>query len=331
VRLSPLERLLLTLVLGGWLLGLGCVEEWQADGGWWTEDGLDGAGDPGGGEPDGRDGADDGGIDPLRIGAPDTFEIATWNLHNFPSDATSVERVAELLRRMDLDVVAVEEVADQAAFERLVDALPGFVAVLSPHQYSPGEYQKIGFLVRSSEVQVRAFATHFDGDGYAFPRPSLEVDLVAHPPGGSPRAFRAMGLHLKAGISEDDRLRRLDACRKLAARVDELLAAGPVSQVVLLGDFNDALDDPPSQNVFQAFLDEPERYVPLSAPPHVEGAFSYVPARAFIDHLIATASFLEGRAGPVRSLVVRLDQAALGYVYATSVSDHLPVVAILPW
>ncbi len=328
----PLHALLALL-----LLAWGCTNSADLDGGWWTEDGHQGDGDGGG--DDGRDGADagdgadvgdDGPLDPLRLGSEDTFELATWNLHNFPADAQTVERVAALLQRMDLDLIGVEEVADQAAFEALVAALPGYEGVLSDHEYGPGNYQKFGFILRSSVLQVRAWDTHFDDDEYNFPRPSLEVDFVAHAPGGAVRAFMAMGQHLKAGIAEDDQARRRAACLLLTARVDEVLLAGFVDQVVLLGDFNDELTDGAGDNVFQPFLDAPERYEPLSAAPYLEGTISYLTYPSMLDHLIATDSWLAGRGTP-RVVVVPLDRADLGYDYESAISDHLPVVAILAW
>jgi endonuclease/exonuclease/phosphatase family metal-dependent hydrolase len=329
IRRGALHALLALL-----LLAWGCTSSADLDGGWWTEDGHQGDGDAGGDdgrdEGDSADAGDDGPVDPLRLGSEGTFEIATWNLHNFPTDGLTPGRVAALLQRLDLDLIVVEEVADQAAFEALVAALPGYEAVLSDHVYSTGDYQKIGFILRSSNLQVRGWENHFLDDEYHFPRPSMEVGLLAHAPGGATRAFMVMGEHLKAGVAADDQARRRAACTLLAARVDELQQAGLADQVVLLGDFNDELTDEAADNVFQAFLDAPERYEPLSAAPYLEGTFSYITYPGMLDNLIATDSWLAGRGTP-RVVVVRLDQADLGYDYESAVSDHLPVVAILPW
>jgi hypothetical protein len=56
---------------------------------------------------DGIDGIDGNGGDrsqsPLRIGSGQTFEIATWNIRNFPSDSRTAQRVAALIAEMDTD------------------------------------------------------------------------------------------------------------------------------------------------------------------------------------------------------------------------------------
>jgi endonuclease/exonuclease/phosphatase family metal-dependent hydrolase len=297
------------------------------------EDGSDTADEDG----DGGQGADGGcnpldgdPADPVQVGSCATFELATWNLHNFSSDQAVSDRVEDLLRRLDLDVVVVEEIGDEATFRALVGRLPERDVVLSPHEYSPGNYQKVGLVVRRGQVQVLSTGTWGDDDSYAFPRPAFEVQLAVQRPDGGTWTFLVIALHLKAGVAADDALRRRDACEKLAARVDALLAAGTVDQVVLAGDLNDALDDPPADNVFQAFLDAPARYEPLTMAPYLEGTFSYISFHEMIDHLIPTDSWLVGLGAP-RAVVVRLDLLDLGYDFEGDVSDHLPVAAILPW
>lgn len=294
-------------------------------------DGVDGPPDGDGGDrpADGDAPPADQGPLAWRVGSEDTFEIATWNIRNFPADADAPWRVARLIAEMDLDLVAVQEISDVDAFDFVVDQLPRHAAVLSDDQYQPGEYQKTGFIYRSDLIQPREVVSIFQADNYAFPRPPLQAEFYLHKPDGSVMTFTAITVHLKASLGEDNEARRRDACVKLKAHVDNLVAAGGESEVVILGDFNDSLDDPVYDNVFTAFTDAPADYR-FATQPLVGQTHSYVPARVLIDHLLISAGLFDDfAAGTVD--VVRLDDLVSEYDFVSYVSDHRPVVAVLPW
>ncbi|MBN2496549.1 MAG: endonuclease/exonuclease/phosphatase family protein [Deltaproteobacteria bacterium] len=278
---------------------------------------------------DASDGHRDGDRDesPLRIGRDETFEIATWNIRNFPSDQTSAYRVAGLIDDMDLDVVAVQEIASTAAFDALMAALPGYYAVLSEHEYRPGEYQKTGFIYRAHEIHVRGEKLLFVENDYAFPRPPLEAEFDVSLPGGASVSFVAIVIHLKAYADEDAEARRRAACEALETYLSGLVAGG--QQVILLGDFNDQLDDPPGDNVFSAFTGEPSEYNFLTQTLSDQGEYSYIPYRSLIDHILITNGLEDDYSGG-STQAVDLEREPLGYDYEESISDHRPVVAVFP-
>ncbi|MFZ9889077.1 MAG: endonuclease/exonuclease/phosphatase family protein, partial [Myxococcota bacterium] len=151
-----------------------------------------------------------------RVGRDDAIDIATWNIENFPNNPTTPSVVADLIASLDLDVVAVQEIRDTAAFEELVARLPGFRSVLSAHTYSDGSYQKVGYLYRSDVVTLSDAVSLFQGSGYEFPRPPLQVSLQVI---GTDVAFTLITLHLKAGFTADDIERRRGAAALLAGHV----------------------------------------------------------------------------------------------------------------
>ncbi len=267
---------------------------------------------------------------PWRVGSEDTFEIATWNIRNFPADALAAERVAELLSGMDVDLVAVQEIADVDSFEQVVQQLDRYDWVLSDHQYQPGEYQKTGFIFRSDFIQLRYSESIFELDGYAFPRPPLQAEFIVHQPDGATVTYIAIVLHLKASLGEDNEARRRDACQKLKLHVDDILTSGLVTQVFVLGDFNDSLDDPADDNVFTAFTDDPTHYRFATRALADQWEYSYIPARVLIDHILVTADlFDELEAGTVQ--VLHLDDLIVDYDFVEWISDHRPVVTVMPW
>ena len=281
------------------------------------------------------DGGSDGGFDagdreysPLRIGSDETLEIATWNIQNFPANSATAARVATLIADMDIDLVAVQEIADQAAFEQILAQLDSHAGVLSDHEYSSGEYQKTGFIYRKNMIRVRGTESIFEWDGYAFPRPPLKVQIEVTGLGET-LTMDIINVHLKADTSQESEDRRRDACEKLKEHVDAIINGGLESEVIILGDFNDSLDDDPQDNVFSVFLDDPATYEFTSQELVDQGEFSLVPWQNLLDHIVISADlqdeYLDGH-----TLVKHLDTEIYAYDYVDEVSDHRPVVAIFP-
>ena len=283
--------------------------------------------------PDADAGGDDAGVDdggdqpdsPLRIGSEDTFEIATWNIRNFPTDSQTAGRVAALIADMDIDLVAVQEIADVDAFEQMLSGLSGYQGVLSTDEYEPGEYQKTGFVYRSDMIQIGEVQSILENDSYAFPRPPLQARFGVN--GGM--TFAVITVHLKAEGGDENEARRRDACEKLKTHVDAMLAAGPETEVFIVGDFNDRLSDAPEDNVFAVFLDDAQNYEFLSQKLADDGEYSFVPWHTLLDHILITADLQDDyTGGSIRA--APLDLQVTGYDYESEVSDHRPVVAVFP-
>jgi endonuclease/exonuclease/phosphatase family metal-dependent hydrolase len=283
---------------------------------------------------------------PLRVGSPHTLEIATWNIRNFPTDASSADRVAILVAAMELDLVAVQEVGDVDAWQAMVDGLNRlspypYDTLLSPDEYFDGSYQKTGFLWRTDMIELIDATSLFPEDGYAFPRPPLQARFEVAHPGGWTLDFAAIVVHLKASGGWENEQRRGAAVRRLVEHIDALAGydttPDPVEpEVVLLGDFNDLLDDPVDQNVFEPLLNDSDHYQALTRPLVDQEGYTLLPWNSLIDHLFITADLQYEYAGG-RTLVVSLDRTVelygfdLGYDYLVDLSDHLPVVAVWPW
>jgi endonuclease/exonuclease/phosphatase family metal-dependent hydrolase len=305
------------LVLVGGLWGCSGQENGQDVG---PEDAFDAGGDDAGGDDVG-----DQPDNPLRIGSTQTFEIATWNIRNFPTDPQTAERVANLIAEMDIDLVAVQEIADTTAFDQVLTGLPGYHGVLSTHEYGSGEYQKTGFIYRTDMIQIGEVQSLFEGDTYAFPRPPLQARFGVN----GTMTFVVIDLHLKAEGGEDNEARRRDACQKLKTHVDAMLAAGTETEVFIVGDFNDRLSDAPDDNVFTVFLDDGQNYEFLSQQLQDDGDYSFIPWNTLLDHILITADLQDDYAGGSIQ-AAPLDLQITEYDYEQEVSDHRPVVAVFP-
>jgi endonuclease/exonuclease/phosphatase family metal-dependent hydrolase len=297
-------------------------------------------GRPGGNEGEGEgEGEGDAGPDyPLpatdatdKLGTPGGLDVGAWNLKNFPCGNESFSTtcranpedtprlVADLIASMDLDLVAVEEVADEAAFQELVDRLPEHDGVLSTDTYSDGTYQKIGFIYRSSVLEAGDPSLLFRSND-AFPRPALQVPFTWTGEGAS-FTFLAIGVHLKAGEANDDFARRGEAVQAMDAYARNLVDGAGEDNIVFLGDFNENLRDSDGAANFQPFRDT-SRYT-IRTQPNVDAhETSFLPDPGVIlDHVVTTKGFDAASCSP--ALIPRLDSDVTSY--RSRISDHLPV------
>ena len=139
--------------------------------------------------------------------------------------------------------------------------------------------------------------------------------------------FDVVVVHLKAQVDPDSRERRRLACVALEEWVTQRLAQSTEQDLMVLGDFNDALLDPPEVNVFTSFLDKPGDYQFLSLDAEQAGDFSYIPFEAMIDHVMVTTDMV-AEVGDGDTEVLTLNKSVVSY---SEISDHRPVRTWLHW
>jgi endonuclease/exonuclease/phosphatase family metal-dependent hydrolase len=258
------------------------------------------------------------------IGSETTLEIATWNIENFPATAGTPSTVADVIASLDLDVVMVEEIANEAAWSELVTRLADtYDSILSTHVYTPIDYQKLGIIYRRSLVTASPPTLLFQSDDYTFPRPPLSVTITV-----DGNTIELVGVHLKAGVELEDAERRTYAIAALDARFRMQVDGGGEPEIVLLGDYNERVIDEADRAVLAPILTATDRYTLRTEPAAVAGGETYLGfGGSFIDH-ITTSAALDARWPTATTQVVDLRTAIPGY--RDAVSDHLPVVLIAP-
>lgn len=262
-----------------------------------------------------------------RIGSPDTLEIATWNIENFPDEAGTPRYVADIITSLDLDVIVVEEIANTDAWRELIDRLREHDGVLSTHRYSLNEYQKIGVIYRTSMVTPGELALLFETDPYAFPRPPLVVPVAIDDHVHPPLQLELLGVHLKAGVADEDGARRRAAVAAIDTHLRAQIDGGGEAEVILAGDYNEIVTTTAGQTNLAPILAAPDRYTLRTRPLADAGEYSYVPSSRLIDHITTTAA-LASRFASARVVIPSLQTTYSGYL--THVSDHLPVVLVVP-
>jgi len=264
-----------------------------------------------------------------KVGSAATFEIATWNLEYFPQMAEeTINAVKDLIRDLDIDLIAVQEIASVSGFEQLLDSLPDYDGELSSDVYSDGSYQKTGFIYKKalfsiSNLQMLAIQASNEY-GTAFPRLPFSAFIRVKKGSLTVFDFQLVVLHLKAYGDFENIERRKLAAKQIETYISDQIQAGADSDFIVLGDWNDSATDAQESNIFQPFFDKPQSYNLLTA--NLPGQYSYIfYGQSMIDHILITGSVQDEFNNGLTS-VLYLDNTYTKY--PTVVSDHRPVVAV---
>jgi endonuclease/exonuclease/phosphatase family metal-dependent hydrolase len=243
------------------------------------------------------------------------IDAMTWNLRHFPLTSATEDAVVEILDELAPDLVAVQEVESASTFYGVVNALDGYEGILG-HEGDT----RVGLAYRTDTFEVVGVEHLFDDDWYAFPRPVPAVTMRLRD-ALEPTEVVFVVVHLKAMSGSSNEARRRSAIEKLRAWIDARRASG-AANVVVLGDWNDSIDEPEEWNVFGALLDPAADVELLTFAAAAAGEYSYVPYQKLIDHIAVTDETLEVLVHQGTS-VVPLDTTWADYL--EEVSDHRPV------
>jgi len=260
-----------------------------------------------------------------KEGTDSTFDIATWNVRDFPLDGrTTVSTLARLIRDLDIDMFGLEEMNDVNAFNSLLDSLDGFDGFISEY---PEDMLKLGIIYKKDMVSVTTPFQIYTSDWYAFPRPPLITYVEVEKDGNVVFDFSLIVNHLKAYGDPESADRRREACIRLKDYIDDQILSSADPDFIMLGDFNDRLNDPPDQNIFNPFLqDSLANYLFLTEP--LTDQASYIGDYGnVIDHIVISHSTQQAyQEGSTEILKLDTEFDA----YTTVISDHRPVLSRFP-
>ncbi len=266
------------------------------------------------------------------VGTDQTFDVATWNIEWFgftggpTNDELQIAHVVDVMRNAGIDLWAVQEIADQSDFDRLLDSLG---TPFEGHLATESSQQRIGFIYNSDIVKprsVRHILTSFDADFATRPPLQLEADVTI---ADSTKRITFITVHMKCCGDASDYEKRLAAAGRLKNHID--FGALFDDPVIVLGDFNDELDrsiaggrDTP----YRAFLNDASAYR-FATKPLDEGNLSTYCSNSTcsfgstLDHILVTNELFADIESGSTGRMDALTGAIPGYVSNTS--DHLPV------
>lgn len=269
---------------------------------------------------------------PIDIGplAPISLRVATWNVENFFDETDDPDKedmvftraeveqkirdLARVLRALDADVVALQEVENVALLQRLAMAVPdlGYVDWHASTSFDPRGIN-VGYLSRYrasnvvSHVGAR-FPSPATGEEYFFTRDAYELFIE---PGGFSVGIMNLHLRSRSGDGGDDRrLAEAAYARRIAERRVEV----GTPRVLIVGDLNDEPGTPPVRAIVEGdFFHD----VTLAVPADARWTFVFGGRRLQLDYVFANATVADERAN------VRILQGPEVDV----ASDHNPIVA----
>lgn len=259
-------------------------------------------------------------------GSDTTFDIATWNLRQFPqSGGITVSTLSLMIADLELDLIGLQEIVDEDQLEVLASNIGGWEAIYGSAE---GGGLRFGVLYDNTKITI---GQPYSMSGSAFTRNPYCVPITMVEAGDT-LIFNLAVLHLKAFDSPQDRETREAEIAALKSYLDVQLDAGN-GRWVVLGDYNDKLEDSPSTNIFTPLLEDDDYH--FLTEPMAGSAFwaswigSDIPSSwSLIDHIMVTADLLPEYEPGGECETLRLDQEY--DLYRERISDHRPVAAYFP-
>lgn len=165
------------------------------------------------------------------------WSVATYNIRNFDSDnregPTDLTELGRIIKSVQSDVMAFEEVVNVPAFQKLVkDNLPGYSYEISSCGGMGKQQLAVVYNLKTFEFLSMAEDRTFSGsDSCGSLRPVLLVDLVHKE---TKKIYTFGVVHLKAGGSSSAHSQRWKQYQKLVS----LTKRYAQKNLILLGDFN---------------------------------------------------------------------------------------------
>lgn len=267
-------------------------------------------------------------------GTPTTLDVATWNIEwfgnssNGPSDdELQFQNVKRVIAEADIDLWAVQEIANRDLFGRLTQELgDGYEGILATNSGT----QRIGFVYNPDIIrprQVRHILTNRDFAG----RPPLQLEANVTLP-DTTVIVTFIVVHMKAFSDFNSYTRRVAGARDLKNHIDFTSLASQA--VVLLGDFNDRLDGSITfgqTSPFAPFISDTDNYFAPTLRLDQNNVATFCgnstlcSGNSTIDHIVVSNELADAYITDSSDRYGTLLQEVSGYVFNTS--DHMPVYA----
>jgi endonuclease/exonuclease/phosphatase family metal-dependent hydrolase len=251
-------------------------------------------------------------------GSSVTLDIVTFNVEGFPrAGYASVTALSALIKTIDPDVVALQEVASETDLNRMIKLMPGWTGVFYPIN---NDEWNLAYLFKNSETEVIESSERllFEDDTWAFPRPPFEVK-IRHKASGE--EIFLINLHLKCCSGTDNENRRRSASEQLKAYLDDQRRG---DAVVMLGDYNDEISSASStENPYLNFINDPADYLfaDMTIAKGSELWWSYPSWPSHIDHILITDELV-----PHVDTTMVVKASPCYPDYNDVLSDHRPVM-----
>ena len=265
-------------------------------------------------------------------GSRDYADVGVWNIEHFNGDvdASRVEKVADVIHQLSMDVMGLVEV-EEPALNRLKSALTQRGDAYNYELLNVRGRQDIAVLYDQDTTKVKhrddlnlTYRNKLDertrGNKKAFPRDPMFAQCKVTEQQGDPVKFLMIVVHFKAFGDAISRERRRLASKILSEIIEDIRNTENLP-VILCGDFNETLNT----DVLNDIKETPDLFA-LTADDQMNNAISYVGQRykSLIDHIVVSNDVHMGSISGDDAAIVRLDQSVSNFT--RDISDHVPIV-----
>lgn len=263
----------------------------------------------------------------VTFGSDETLDILTWNIEWFPKNGqTTVDSVALIIKSLDVDLLALQEIKDTVMFKTMLAGLEGYEGYLESSWFAG-----LAYIYKTATVEINKIYEIYTSQPYwsPFPRSPMVMEMTF-----KNEDFIIINNHFKCcgdGIlnindPDDEENRRLTASILLKEYIDLNFDD---DNVIILGDLNDLLEDDFANNVFDPFINDYENYlfVDMAIAYGSISEWSYPNWPSHLDHILITDDLFdefENDSSEVRTIII--DNYMDGFwQYDANISDHRPV------
>ena len=273
------------------------------------------------------------------IGDSNKIEIVTWNIEHFPKSSYTIEYVKTIIEGLDADIYVLQEIRSKDKFSSMLGEIDDYNYLIQATSTS----LNLAVIYKSDFVNIKSSSELFEEDPYFFAGRPPFLTKLKWQNNDVTKELSMINVHFKCcgdnSISYipnedgkwDEEYRRLKASELLEQYISDNLAD---ENVIIGGDFNDAIDEVDSTNVFMAFINKPTKYKFVdmdiangdAANWSWQGWSSSYPAIHF-DHILINSNLFDELENSSLVEVIKLEEYFENGSpeYDKNVSDHRPV------
>ena len=262
-----------------------------------------------------------------QLGTDLTLEVMTWNCEFFPAAGDStIKAMSEVISDIDVDIIAFQEIKKVAWFEKLVSNLPNYNYIVSKNS----SFMDQAYIYKKNLFEFIREKEPFSDNDYNFAgRPPLRLDLLLTY-NNLNIPISLLNLHMKC--CDSGLKRRKNASRMLYNYIENEINNFSFSNFIVLGDWNDDLNDNPGEHCFDPFLNDQKYYFLTSSIDDDPNMATYPkePYVSFLDHILTLSNFIDSKDVLVETVMVE-DHLGGYEIYEQLISDHRPVLMTIPF
>jgi len=274
------------------------------------------------------------------IGDSNKIEIVTWNIERFPQNGFSDDYVKEILEGLNADIYVLQEIQSKNVFANMLNDMADYNYLLHTNSVGLG----LAIVYKNGLIKVKNSTDLFEDEivDYFAGRPPL-LTKIEWQYNGITKELTIINVHYKCcgdnSISYvpnedgkwDEEYRRLKSSELLHSYIMANLSA---DNVIVAGDWNDAIQEPDSTNIFKIFIADSTnfKFADMSiakgdaANWSWQGWSSSYPPIHF-DHILINKNLFDEFENSSVMEVIKLEQYFTDGIseYDENVSDHRPV------